>query len=80
MVRLLISPEPDGSDVERHAHLLLKEQFAKDRAPRGVAVTRAVVPDWCDSCNERCWGRANSNYAMCVKCRGEGKLPIGFVG
>lgn len=80
MVRLLINPDPDGSDIERHARALLKEQFAKDKAPRGIPVGRAVVPDWCDSCNERCWGRAGGHYAMCAKCRGEGKLPLGFVG
>lgn len=80
MVRLLIDSDPDESDIARHARLLLREQFTKDRAPRGIPVTRAVVPDWCDSCNERCWGRANSHYAMCKKCRGEGKLPIGFIG
>ena len=78
MVRLLIDGDDRGDAIDRHARILLREQYGKDKAPRGVMVNRALVPDWCDSCGERCWGRNGGMYAMCAKCRGEGKLPIGF--
>lgn len=79
MVRILIDGRDDDS-IERHARVLLREQFSKDKGPRGVAVQRALVPDWCDVCQERCWGVNGGMYAVCRKCSGEGKSPLGFGG
>lgn len=75
MVRLLIEPRDDDR-IEAHARRLLTEHASKSKDPMGVAVTRALVPTWCASCDERCWGPAQ--YAMCAKCKGEGKQPVGF--
>lgn len=78
MVRLLIDGEDRGDAIEQHARVLLHEQNGKDKAPRGVLASRALVPDWCDVCGERCWGRNGGMFSACPKCRGEGKTPIGF--
>lgn len=78
MVRLLINSDDRGDAIDEHARILLREQYAKDKGPRGVTASRAVVPDWCDGCGDRCWGRNGGMFATCAKCRGEGKLPVGF--
>lgn len=75
MVRLLIESRDDDR-IEAHARRLLAEQAAKSKLPMGVAATRALIPTWCCSCDERCWGP--ENYAICPKCKGEGKSKIGF--
>lgn len=78
MVRLLIEPRDDDDRVEAHARRLLRESFEKNKLPIGIAASRALVPSWCSSCDERCWGLDSSFYDYCAKCKGEGKVPIGF--
>ena len=77
MVRLLINGDGDDA-IDEHARILVREQYSKDNAPRGVTVGRALVPTWCDGCSERCWGRSGGYFTMCPKCAGEGKTQIGF--
>ena len=78
MVRLLIDARDDESRIEAHARYLHRESFKKNKAPMGIAATRALVPSWCHSCDQRCWGLENSFYDFCAKCRGEGKQALGF--
>lgn len=76
MVRILLDTT-SGEDVEADARRLHYEYMEKNKLPRLPAATRAIIPSWCDACGERCWGPI-SGYAMCAKCRGEGKVPLGF--
>jgi hypothetical protein len=77
MVRLLIDPRDDDR-VEAHARWLLHESLKKSKNPIGIPASRALVPEWCSSCDERCWGVEGSFYSYCDKCKGEGKIPVGF--
>lgn len=78
MVRLLIDPRDDEERIAAHARFLHHESFKKNKNPIGVMATRALVPSWCHSCDERCWGLEGSFYDYCAKCKGEGKIPVGF--
>ena len=76
MLKIIFTPPRSEADLERHARFLHEEALEKAKLPRVSAATRALVPTWCDSCSERCWGAGS--FALCTKCRGEGKLPLGF--
>lgn len=76
MLRILHDPG-SSEDLEADARRLHDLMLRKHNLPRITGVTRAVVPTWCDSCGERCWGR-DMGFALCQKCRGEGKFPVGF--
>jgi len=78
LVRLLIDPRTDDDRVEAHARFLHREAFKKNKDPIGIMATRALVPSWCSSCDERCWGLEASFYTFCAKCKGEGKQTLGF--
>lgn len=78
MVHVLIDARDDGDRVAAHARRLLREQVSKSKAPMGVVASRAMVPEWCATCDERCWGIEGSMFNQCPRCRGEGKRPLGF--
>lgn len=78
MVRLLIDARDDGDRIGAHARHLLREQYKKSKNPIGIAASRALVPIYCSGCDQRCWGMEGAFFDYCAKCKGEGKMPIGF--
>jgi len=77
VLRVLHDPG-SSEDLEADARRLHREMLRKNNLPRLPGATRAMVPSWCDSCSERCWGPERGGFSICQKCRGEGKIPIGF--
>lgn len=78
MLRTLLDTDLAVEDIERDARRLHRHYFEKNDLPRIAGVNRALTPDWCDVCSERCWGPVGGGFAICDKCRGQGKTPLGF--
>jgi hypothetical protein len=66
-----------GEDVVEDARRLHRQYMTKNNMPRVAGVERALIPTYCYHCDEKTWGTMQG-YGICEKCRGEGKLPIGF--
>lgn len=68
-----------GDDVARHARYLHREMLKQKNLPRLAGATRALVPDWCDDCNERAWGPVTGGLCLCADCWGKrDKTSPGF--
>lgn len=68
-MKLVIDAEKAPSEVEAHARFLLRKQIEDKGLPRISAATRALVPDWCDECQERAWGPVMGGPTYCPSCK-----------
>lgn len=76
MLRLIINSR-EGEDVEADARRLHQKMLAKNNLPRIAAADRALVPSYCYFCDAPWWGPIEGT-CICMKCKGEGKVKIGF--
>lgn len=58
-------------DVESHARFLHEKMLTDYKLPRISAVTRALVPGWCDACEGRAWSPIFGGPTLCTDCRGK---------
>lgn len=67
------------TDVEQHARFMHRKMLAKHDLPRITGVTRALIPTWCDECQERAWGPVTGGPVMCAACKAkQEKNQAGF--
>ncbi len=69
-MKLVIDTErsPDVSNVEEHARFLHRKMYRDKSLPHVSAVTRALIPSWCDECQERAWGPILDGPTYCASC------------
>lgn len=58
----------ENHDIEEHARMVHRKMLAKHDLPRIAGATRALIPTWCDECQERAWGPVTGGPVMCPLC------------
>lgn len=69
----------NSNDAEQHARLMHRKMLEKHDLPRISGATRALIPTWCDECQERAWGPVLGGPVMCAACAAkQEKKQTGF--